>query len=728
MASLTSCRGLCGLGQRPSPAAAAPAQAFALAGAGPAARVARRWKQPAASVPSPSSASNRSSRRVEVIGASHGTGSTLAATLFTAGVAAVGAARARARRCRGRLQVVARRGRSSISFESLYNPLDDEGDGEEDSGEQDDDGGQRRPGRRAAKWKRENAELREDPSYTKEWVWDPKRRGAKFRKYAKGVAIDRVQELDDRASSLRALYKRPRFGWKEVMKDDLRTEALSENLPAIGTGQVWLSKYLAHTGSCSRRKVKEMVLQGRVQVNGQVVTDVVMQVNPKRDSVFLDGQRQDLTSLGEIIWIMLNKPKGVISTFEDSEGRKTVTDLVPFAKQRRLVPIGRIDRNAQGLMILTNDYEWHTILAHPRYDHTKRYKVELYNGVPARAKLQAIQNGLELPDESRPLRPLEDFEVVQNNNIKEIATVKFSMREGRYRQIRRMFEYLGHPVKSIKRTEFGLLKLDRELKNGDWRQLTAKEIRRLKGPTILKRPQKHPYDMMRQQGEMEDRLDEATIDEDEGFPGSRGGRGRRDRGGDRKMLGRGQAQFDDGDDEFSGGFRGRGGRRDDRTPPGRSQGRSRGRSFRGERTASRGIDEGEWDDGDGGFDGRRPARGGRRAAPGDDWGREQPREQGQQRKLREVSFFQAGKGGDFADNVRSRIAEDLGRAGGKDRRAREPEEQPQAREASMEDLQRLQQRFDQVSAKSSGPAPPLDSDWEADWVKQLDAMQEDKRK
>lgn len=159
------------------------------------------------------------------------------------------------------------------------------------------------------------------------------------------------------------------------------------------------------------------------------------------------------------------------------------------------MPVGRIDRNASGLVLLTNDYEWHTILTHPRYEHSKRYKVQIYNGKPNREKLLALEKGLELPDEARPLLPLLDLEVEQESKVEEIATIKFSLTEGKYRQIRRMFEYVGHPVKSIKRTQFGLVPLDRDLKAGEWRMLTNKEIRRLKGPTILKKPTKHPGDL-----------------------------------------------------------------------------------------------------------------------------------------------------------------------------------------------------------------------------------------
>lgn len=339
--------------------------------------------------------------------------------------------------------------------------------------------------------------MRADPSYSKKWVWDPEKTGPTGRQkkaYQKGKAVEQVQERDEKAAELRTLFKRPRFGWKEVQQDDLRMSTLSEKLPAIGSGEVWLSKFLSHSGACSRRDVTELVLQGRIEVNGEVVKAPTVKIDPTKDLVTLDGAAQALRTLGELIWIMVYKPKGCLTTMEDPLGRKSIMDIVPFAKKRRLVPIGRIDRNASGLLLLTNDYEWHTILSHPRYDHQKTYHVSIYGGIPDRKKIQALQAGLKLPDEDRPFLPVEDIVVVRGKKDSEICHLRFTLREGRYRQIRRMFEYIGHPVRAIKRTGFGLIWLDQELRPGEYRTLLPKEIRKLKGPTILKRPTQHPVD------------------------------------------------------------------------------------------------------------------------------------------------------------------------------------------------------------------------------------------
>lgn len=405
----------------------------------------------------------------------------------------------------------AKRGNADdISFERLYKPPtymeereDERQQGDWDRRESIDYTGTERrrplPGKRAAKWRQDDAALRNHPAYAKRWQWDKKSKGKK-KKWTRGYAVDQLQEMDESASKMRANYKRPRFGWKEVQQDDLRMERLSEDLPAIGTGEVWLSKYLAHCGACSRRAVTDMVLQGRVEVNGEVAQVPTIKVKPGQDRVLFDGQPMILRTLGEVIWIILYKPRGVISTMDDPEGRKTIMDLVPFAKKRRLLPIGRIDRAASGLMILTNDYEWHTILTHPRYELAKRYKVQVYNGKLTWNKIRALQAGLELPDEQRRCLPLEDIDMSMEDKSNQIATLKFTMREGRYRQILRMFEFLGHPIKSTKRIGFGLLNI-RDLRPGEYRVLGPKEIRKLKGPTILKKPRGDPLNVQKDMAE-----------------------------------------------------------------------------------------------------------------------------------------------------------------------------------------------------------------------------------
>eukprot|EP00930_Biecheleria_cincta_P004744 TRINITY_DN10567_c0_g1_i1.p1 TRINITY_DN10567_c0_g1~~TRINITY_DN10567_c0_g1_i1.p1 ORF type:complete len:550 (-),score=63.77 TRINITY_DN10567_c0_g1_i1:101-1750(-) len=365
-----------------------------------------------------------------------------------------------------------------------------------------DKGSTRRPnegaaGKKRADWLVENERLR-NSTEMRTVVYDNITQGNKSRgvsnKFAKARVEDMTTQIDAEASRLRALYKRPRFSWKEVMRDDLRTSRMSGDLPAIGDGVVWLSKFLSHSGACSRRNVTELVLQGRVSVNGEIVQEPALKINPQTDEVALDGKVRKLRTLDEIIWIMINKPKNTITTREDGRGRKCIVDLVPFAKTRRLVYLGRLDRNATGLMLLTNDYEWQSVLTHPRHEIPKRYKVVVWEGEPSEDKIRALEQGIMLPDSRKPLLPLTDFKVLGNEKDEGPGSCSLSFRttEGGYHFIQRMFEWIGHPVMSIKRTEFGQLKMDKTLKHGEWRMLTPKEIRQLKGSTILKRPRPPP--------------------------------------------------------------------------------------------------------------------------------------------------------------------------------------------------------------------------------------------
>ncbi|CAE7477181.1 unnamed protein product [Symbiodinium pilosum] len=398
--------------------------------------------------------------------------------------------------------------------------------------EEEDRGAPRKKRRRAA-WLEANQEEKKDPAYGKKWVLDPKgkRRGRnRQRRWTKGEVLDEVQDIDKNASRLRTMYKRPRFNWKDVAKDDLRTSSLKGDQAAIGNDEVWLSKFLSHSGVCSRRRVTELVLQGRITINSEVVKDPVVKVDPKKDSVAVDGKEQRLRTLDELVWVMVHKPKDTLVTLEDPQGRKTIADLVPFARDRRLVPVGRLERNSTGLVLLTNDYEWATYLTHPRYEMTRTYRVVVYEGAPDTQKMQALNRGLRLPDQRRPCLPLEDLEVLEHDRVQGIAALSFTMKEGRYRQILRMFEYIGHPVRAVKRTAIGLVRLDKELQAGSYRMLNPKEIRRLKGSTILKRPDGDPFERQNKMQKaftgVEDELDASEL---EGFTPLREDRGSRRR-------------------------------------------------------------------------------------------------------------------------------------------------------------------------------------------------------
>lgn len=325
------------------------------------------------------------------------------------------------------------------------------------------------------------------------WKWE--RRGRRSRERAKLVSVTEknLKAMDERDAELWALSKRPYKGGgggtiggvsRRQARSDLRPDA-----PALGDAPVWLSKFLSHCGTCSRRDVEALVLQGRVRINGEVARNVVVKVSPTIDFVEVDGKRQNPRTLEELVWVAVHKPKDCLSTMEDPGGRRCIVDLVPFAKERRLTSVGRLDRNSTGIIVLTNDLEWCDILTHPRHGHKKRYTVQIYNGIPDKKKLEALERGLVLPDEDRPLLPITELEVKGEDAKYDVAILSFVLSEGRYRQIRRMFEYLGHPCKAIKRTQFGPIKLGGLLR-GEWRQCTPKEVRQLKANPTFQREQR----------------------------------------------------------------------------------------------------------------------------------------------------------------------------------------------------------------------------------------------
>ena len=239
-----------------------------------------------------------------------------------------------------------------------------------------------------------------------------------------------------------------------------------------------LQKVLAHAGVASRRKSEELILQGRVTVNGQVVTKLGTRVDPLRDEIRVDGQR--VQAAARHTYLILNKPKGILSTMRDERGRPALGDLV--AVSERLYPVGRLDVQSEGLILLTDDGELANVLTHPRYQHEKEYEV-LVNGFPSDKTLAAWRRGVML--EGSPTAPAR-VEVLRKG--KQGTWLRVSMREGRKRQIRRVAALLGHPVRELKRVRLGPLRLG-SLGRGQWRHLTPKEIEALEA---LKRAARRP--------------------------------------------------------------------------------------------------------------------------------------------------------------------------------------------------------------------------------------------
>ena len=239
-----------------------------------------------------------------------------------------------------------------------------------------------------------------------------------------------------------------------------------------------LQKVLASAGYGSRRACEDILRQGRVRVNGQQAK-LGDSADPARDNITVDGKRIHVTA--SHTYIALYKPTNVISTLSDELERKTVRDLVPV--EGHLVPVGRLDADSEGLVLLTDDGELTHLLTHPRYEHEKEYEVYV-TGRPEGAALDRWRRGVELPDlddvtcDGGPTLPAQVDEI-HSRARSEGTWLRVIMREGRKRQIRRVAGMLGHPVRRLIRVRIGSLKLG-NIKSGEWRHLTGREVEELK--------------------------------------------------------------------------------------------------------------------------------------------------------------------------------------------------------------------------------------------------------
>lgn len=231
--------------------------------------------------------------------------------------------------------------------------------------------------------------------------------------------------------------------------------------------EIRINKFIAHAGLCSRREADALISDGKVEVNGKVVTELGMKVS-QRDKVIVDGQT---LSLEPFVYLLLHKPKNTITTTDDEKGRNTVLDEIENATGYRVYPVGRLDRNTTGLLILTNDGDLAHRLMHPSYKVKKTYEVSTERELTDN-ELSQFLKGVEL----------EDGKAV-GYNVKRFADVKnsflISVFEGRNRLIRRMVEFHGTEVTKLKRTEYAGLNL-KGVANGRWRFLRQKEINDLR--------------------------------------------------------------------------------------------------------------------------------------------------------------------------------------------------------------------------------------------------------
>jgi pseudouridine synthase len=252
---------------------------------------------------------------------------------------------------------------------------------------------------------------------------------------------------------------------------------------------VRLQKILSHAGISSRRAAEDLIRQGRVEVNGQVVTELGTKADPARDEIRVDGRRLPRTA-PDRRYLLLYKPRGVLSTRSDPHQRTTVIDLLARAGVRGyFYPVGRLDYESEGLMIVTNDGEFAERVMHPRYELERAYEAVVL-GVPDARDLDRLQRGLVI-EGRRTLPAKVRIRGTRGAGEATQTTLELVLREGRNRQVRQMCDAIGHPVERLARTRIGTI-TDRRLRPGQLRDLTPDEIRALMTPASGRAPGRRP--------------------------------------------------------------------------------------------------------------------------------------------------------------------------------------------------------------------------------------------
>ncbi|GAB6087837.1 pseudouridine synthase [Alkaliphilus crotonatoxidans] len=230
-----------------------------------------------------------------------------------------------------------------------------------------------------------------------------------------------------------------------------------------------LQKFLALGGVASRRGAEALIAEGKVLVNGKVITEMGFQIDPEQDTVTYNNHIVKIEET--LIYVLMNKPKGYVTTVQDQFNRRKVTDLVEVPQ--RIFPVGRLDYHTSGLLLLTNDGELTYRLTHPKFKVEKVYRA-LVKGQPSAEALRAFERGLKIENYITSPAKINILSKREGNCLVEIT-----LREGRNRQVRKMCDAIGHPVIELKRVKLGKLTLG-SLREGQWRLLNREEIQYLK--------------------------------------------------------------------------------------------------------------------------------------------------------------------------------------------------------------------------------------------------------
>lgn len=235
-----------------------------------------------------------------------------------------------------------------------------------------------------------------------------------------------------------------------------------------------LQKIIAHAGFASRREAETMIREGRVTVNGRVVTELGSKADPGHDHIKVDGKL--ITRAETHRYILLYKPKEVMTTVEDPQGRRTVIDLIKGVRER-IYPVGRLDFHSEGLILLTNDGDLAFKVSHPKHGSVKTYHVKV-RGVPQERLIEKLERGITIDGKRTLPCEISRMKTTGRGDDEGNSWFEVRLREGRTQQIRKMFQAVGHPVSKLRRVAIGPLS-DPKLTPGDWRELTTKEVKML---------------------------------------------------------------------------------------------------------------------------------------------------------------------------------------------------------------------------------------------------------
>src|SRR5688572_20701331 len=278
-----------------------------------------------------------------------------------------------------------------------------------------------------------------------------------------------IQKADNPRAKTVTPVKKTDHSNKVTAQQGVATSSPALKSGTAAAGMIPLNKFVAHAGVCSRRDAAELVKSGKVSVNGQTITEPGFKVSDK-DDVSVQGKKISMSR--NLVYILLNKPKDFLTTTDDPQGRKTVMDIVKKATQERVYPIGRLDRNTTGVLLLTNDGELAQKLSHPSYEIRKIYEVKLDKPL-VKKDFDTLVNGITLEDGF--IAP----DLLAYADPKDKSVIGIEIHSGRNRIVRRIFEQLGYDVRNLDRVMYANL-TKKNVDRGKWRFLTEKEVRLLK--------------------------------------------------------------------------------------------------------------------------------------------------------------------------------------------------------------------------------------------------------